>query len=162
MAFDIAVVLSAFGLLAGGDPVTGKYSIGGQDDRVPNTLGPALGLDRHGLFELDGSISRSDKGFGDNHSFNTTKWDALIEDANTAGGGYFNADAFTQNYKNQITASRNTNPDFSQGANFIFANAIRVLTYRPLPNGTTPDVADYANIAPFFLNETVSNEPSYG
>lgn len=44
MAFDISVVLSAFGLLAGGDIVTGKYSIAGKDDRVPNTIGPAYGI----------------------------------------------------------------------------------------------------------------------
>lgn len=35
-----------------------------------------------------------------------------------------------------------------------FPGATRALTLRPLPNGTTPDVADWANIAPFFLNET--------
>ena len=29
-----------------------------------------------------------------------------------------------------------------------------MFVYEGLPNGTTPDVADYANIAPFFLNET--------
>lgn len=50
--------------------------------------------------------------------------------------------------------SRATNPEYSNGANFIFNGATRALTLRPLPNGTTPDVADWANIAPFFLNET--------
>lgn len=44
MAFDISIILSAFGLLAGGDIVTGKYSIAGKDDRVPNTIGPAYGI----------------------------------------------------------------------------------------------------------------------
>lgn len=70
--FDLAVVLSALGLLAGGDLVTGKYSIGGADARVPNTIGPALGLDSHGRFEEDVSVSRGDTYFGDNHDFNLT------------------------------------------------------------------------------------------
>lgn len=154
MAFDISIVLSAFGLLAGGDVVTGKYSIAGQDDRVPNTIGPAYGIDRHGTFELDGSISRSDKGLGDNHSFNVTKWNALVDDANRYGGGYFNIEAFKRNAATQAKTSRATNPEYSNGGNFIFNGATRALTLRPLPNGTTPDVADWANIAPFYLNET--------
>lgn len=53
--YDLATILSAIGLLAGGDLITGKYSIGkhtahphwpvsdlstgGADSRVPNTLG---------------------------------------------------------------------------------------------------------------------------
>jgi hypothetical protein len=59
MSFDVAVFLSALGLLAGGDIPTGKYTIGGRDQRVPETLGvPVYGIDRHGLFEIDASISR--------------------------------------------------------------------------------------------------------
>lgn len=59
MSFDIAVFLSALGLLAGGDIPTGIFSIGGQSDLVPETLGePVYGIDRHGLFEIDASISR--------------------------------------------------------------------------------------------------------
>jgi len=46
--YDTCTFLSALGLLAGGDLATGKYSIGGADSRVPNTLGPALGISHHG------------------------------------------------------------------------------------------------------------------
>lgn len=53
--YDICVALSAAGLLGGGDLATGKTSIGGQDNRVPNTLGPALGLSHHGPVEIVGS-----------------------------------------------------------------------------------------------------------
>lgn len=105
MSFDIAIVLSAFGLLAGGDLLTGKYSIAGQDGRVPNAIGPAYGIDRHGTFELDGSISRSDKGLGDNHSFNVSKWNDLVEDANKYGNGYFSIEAFKRNAADQAKVS---------------------------------------------------------
>ena len=67
--YPLSVFLSALGLLAGGDLVTGKYSIGGADARVPNTIGPALGLDSHGVFEIDGSITRQDVHFGNNANF---------------------------------------------------------------------------------------------
>lgn len=62
--YDTCVFLSALGLLAGGDLPSGKYSIGGQDDRVPNTLGPSLGISKHGFFEVDNSISRQDSYHG--------------------------------------------------------------------------------------------------
>ena len=85
--YDLCTVLSALGLIAGGrckssylsghsrkrskyllpragDLVSGKYSIGGADSRVPNTLGPALGISKHGTFEIDQSISRVDQYFG--------------------------------------------------------------------------------------------------
>jgi hypothetical protein len=51
--------------------------------------------------------------------------------------------------------SRATNPQFLAGAAwFAVSHAARVFVYEGLPNGTTPGVANYANIAPFFLNET--------
>ena len=147
MSFDIAVFLSALGLLAGGDIPTGKYSIGGQDSRVPETLGqPVYGIDRHGLFEIDASISRGDRYFGDNHSFNITRWNALVNDANTY--------AVKNNAAQRVEESRATNPEFTMGGNFAVIYATRALLTRPLPNGTAPNTPDFKNIAPFYLNET--------
>lgn len=154
MSFDIAVFLSALGLLSGGDPITGKYSIGGQDSRVPNTVGPAYGIDRHGLFELDASISRGDAYFGDNHSLNLTRWDKLVSDANTYGDGLFSIEALKRNAADAVDESRNTNPEFAFGGDFAVIYATRALLARPLPNGTNPDVPDYKNVAPFYLDES--------
>lgn len=155
MSFDIAVFLSALGLLAGGDIPTGKYSIGGQDSRVPETLGqPVYGIDRHGLFEIDASISRGDRYFGDNHSFNISRWNKLVEDANNYGDGLFNIDAVQNNAADQVEASRANNPDFTFGGNFAVVYATRALLTRPLANGTEPNTPDFKNIAPFYLNET--------
>lgn len=154
MSFDVAVFLSALGLLAGGDIPTGKYSIGGADSRVPSTLGPVYGIDRHGLFEIDASVSRGDRYFGDNHSFNITRWNKLVSDANTYGNGLFNIDAVAHNAADAVELSRATNPEFTFGGNFAVVYATRALLTRPLPNGTAPNVPDYKNIAPFYLNET--------
>jgi hypothetical protein len=163
MSFDIAVFLSALGLLAGGDIPTGKYSIGGQDPRVPNTLGaPVLGIDRHGLFEIDASISRGDRYFGDNHSFNITRWNKLVDDANTYGDGLFNIEAMKHNAADAVDASRADNPEFAFGADFAVVYATRALLTRPLPNGTDPNFANFGNIAPFYLNVHLSTVSTSG
>lgn len=155
MSFDVAVFLSALGLLAGGDIPTGTYSIGGQDARVPESLGvPVYGIDRHGLFEIDASISRNDRYYGDNHSFNISRWNTLVEDANTYGDGLFNLAAVQNNAANAVEASRARNPEFIMGGNFAVIYATRALLTYPLANGTRPAVPDFANIAPFYLNET--------
>src|ERR1700750_2364096 len=62
--YDTCTFLSALRLLAGGDIVTGQYSIGGAGPRVSNPLGPSLGISKHGFFEVDTSISRQDAFFG--------------------------------------------------------------------------------------------------
>jgi hypothetical protein len=84
----LSVFLSALGLLAGGDLVSGKYSIGGADSRVPNTLGPALGLDKHGVFEIDGSITREDVYFGNNANFILQRWNEYVAIADKYGGDF--------------------------------------------------------------------------
>ena len=51
--------------------------------------------------------------------------------------------------------SRETNPQFLAGVVwFAVSHAERVFVYAGLANGTTPNVANYDNVAPFFLNET--------
>lgn len=75
LSYEVSTFLSAFGLLAGGDLLSGKYSIGGQDNRVPNTLGPAPGLDSHGVFEIDTSITRQDTHWGNNANFLIDHWE---------------------------------------------------------------------------------------
>ncbi|KAI1328377.1 hypothetical protein F5Y16DRAFT_398547 [Xylariaceae sp. FL0255] len=151
--FSLSVFLSAVGLLAGGDLVTGKYSIGGADSRVPNTLGPALGLDKHGVFEIDGSITREDVYFGNNANFLLQRWDEYVAISDKYGG-LFGPETQAEDNGLRYDNSRATNPEFLAGAVwFVVSHAERVFVYEGLPNGTTPDVADYANIAPFFLDE---------
>lgn len=152
---NLAAVLSLLGVLAGGDLVTGKYSIGGADSRVPNTPGPAYGIDSHGRFEEDVSISRGDTYFGDNHDFNRTRWNQLVAFTQEFDNGLFSFDTFMQEAAIRFDESKATNPEFFSGIKqFIVRYAVRILTYRPLANGTTPDQPDHANISPFFLNET--------
>ena len=151
--YGLSVFLSALGLLAGGDLPSGKYTIGGADDRVPNTLGPALGLDSHGVFEIDGSITRQDVYFGNNANFLLQRWNEYVDAAND-NGGLFNEMANAQDNGFRYDNSRNTNPEFFAGAVwFAVSHAERVFVYQGLPNGTNQTYADYQNVAPFFLDE---------
>lgn len=77
--YDTCVFLSALGLLAGGDLLSGKYSIGGADARVPNTLGPSLGISKHGFFEVDNSISRQDAYFGNQADFKLDRFNKIVD-----------------------------------------------------------------------------------
>ncbi|KAF2173833.1 hypothetical protein M409DRAFT_48753 [Zasmidium cellare ATCC 36951] len=154
LGYDVSVLLSAFALAAGGDLISGKYSIGGQDDRVPNTLGLAPGLDSHGVFEIDTSITRQDTHWGNNANFINDRWLQYVALADKHGG-QFNFDANVEDASNRYDTSRKYNPSFLAGFLWFFVTHVeRVFVFSLLPNGTNEGVADYANVAPFFLNET--------
>lgn len=56
-------------------------------------------------------------------------------------------------------ASKNSNPQFNAGTRWLaVTTAERVFIFRALPNGTDPTNANFANIAPFYLNETFPHE----
>ena len=157
--YDLSTFLSALGLIAGGDLVSGKYTIGGADDRVPNTLGPALGLDKHGTFEIDGSLSRPDNYFANQADFIPERWEAIRNDAITAGGGFFGIETMIANEKRTYETARATNPNFDAGVKYFAVSlAERAFVFRGLPNGTNVETADAANIEPFFLNNTFPDD----
>lgn len=118
--------------------VSGKYSIGGADSRVPNTLGPALGLDRHGECEVDNSIARKDAYFGNQADFQMSRWQALQKTA-SAHSNLFSQATFTDEKKRSYDDSRATNPTFNAGPKwFIIAMGERVFVYKTMINGTEP------------------------
>ena len=153
--FPLSVFLSAVGLLAGGDLVTGIYSIGGADPRVPNTIGPAGGLSKHGVFEIDGSITREDIHFGNNVNFIKQRWDEYYAEAQNIGKGEFNFAVQAADNGLRYDNSLKTNADFYAGLIwFVVSHAERVFVYAGLANGTTSE-ANYANISPWFLDEKI-------
>jgi hypothetical protein len=122
---------------------------------VPNTLGPSLGLDKHGTFEIDGSISREDNYFGNQANFQLPRFDALVDLANSKYGGQFGRSLFVEEKLTTYNTARATNPNFNAGIKYlVVAHAERAFVYRALPSGDNPGNSDFFNIAPFFLNET--------
>ena len=129
-------VLSALGLISGGDLISGKYSIGGADSRVPSTLGPSLGLDKHGTCEVDNSITREDTYFGNQANFHLDRWQALLNNTK-AHNNLFNQATFIDEKKRSYDESRATNPAFNAGPKwYIIAHGERVFVYNNMVNGT--------------------------
>ncbi|MCJ1449806.1 hypothetical protein MMC28_000134 [Mycoblastus sanguinarius] len=128
-AYELGVFLSALGFMARGDLVTGKYTIGGADSRVPNTIGPAGGLDKHVAFEIDGSIIRQDTALANNANFLLQRWDEYVNESQ-AQGGLFNAQTNAVDKGFRYDISKETNPSFLVGvAWFAVSHAERVFVY---------------------------------
>ncbi|KAI9717961.1 MAG: hypothetical protein M1828_007053 [Chrysothrix sp. TS-e1954] len=153
--YDLSTVLSALGVIAGGDLISGKYSIGGADSRVPNTLGPSLGLFKHGTFEIDGSITRQDNYDGNESTFELSRWNNLVAMSKQYNDGLFGLPLFTHERAATWDEAKANNPNFNGGVKqFAVSLAERSFVFRGLPNGTTENLSNFENIAPFFLNET--------
>jgi hypothetical protein len=112
--YDTCTFLSGLGLISGGNLPSGKWSIGGADSRVPNTLGPALGISKHGPFEIDDSISRIDTYFGNQANFNLDRWSQLVG-ITKQFGGQFSIDMFGAERKLTHEQSLNNNPIYDAG-----------------------------------------------
>ncbi|PWN39593.1 Cloroperoxidase, partial [Ceraceosorus guamensis] len=117
-SYDLCTFLSALGLLAGGDILSGKMSIGGPDSRVPNTLGKAGELTQHGVFEIDGSMTRADTYFGNNHNFQLDRWNNIVKMANENGGKFDNT-MWKKERKQTYDFARANNPEFYAGVKYI-------------------------------------------
>jgi hypothetical protein len=141
-------------LLSGGDLPSGKYSIGGADSRVPNTLGQSLGISRHGFFEVDNSISRIDYALGNQANFNLPRFQRVQKIAKKYNG-LFNLETWKEERVTVYNEAKNNNPSFNAGIRWLAVTAAeRVFIYRAMPNGTAGGIADAKNVLPFYLNET--------
>ncbi|EJD38504.1 heme-thiolate peroxidase [Auricularia subglabra TFB-10046 SS5] len=115
MGFDIAVFVTYAAFLVNGNQLTNLMSIGGLSRLTgPPPALPALagGLNVHGTFEGDASLTRSDAFLGDNHSFNETLFDQLVETSKQFGGGRYNLSAAGEFRFRRIQDSIARNPTF--------------------------------------------------
>jgi hypothetical protein len=69
--------------------------------------------------------------------------------------GQFGNDLWAEERVLRYDQSKATNPEFNAGAHWLAVSLVeRVSIFRALPNCTGPGNANFANVAPFFLNET--------
>ncbi|KAJ3516658.1 heme-thiolate peroxidase [Agrocybe chaxingu] len=112
-----AAIFAAYGaLLVDGNPITDLVSIGGKTPLTgPDTPPPAIvgGLNTHGTFEGDASLTRGDAFFGNNHDFNETLFEQLADFSNQFGGGKYNLTVAGEFKFKRIQDSIATNPEFS-------------------------------------------------
>ncbi|TFK17849.1 Cloroperoxidase [Coprinopsis marcescibilis] len=103
-------------LLGNGNVVTDLLSIGGKTRLTgPDPPAPAIvgGLNNHGTFEGDVSLTRGDAFFGDNHSFNETLWDQFVDFSNRFGNGFYNITVASELRFHRIQQSIAENPQFT-------------------------------------------------
>ncbi|TFK19115.1 Cloroperoxidase [Coprinopsis marcescibilis] len=101
--------------LVDGNLVTDLLSIGAKTRRTgPDPPPPAIvgGMNNHGTFEGDASLSRGDAFDGDNHNFNQTLWDQLVDYSNQYGGGFYNLTVAGELRWQRTQQSIATNPEF--------------------------------------------------
>ncbi|TFK21072.1 aromatic peroxygenase precursor [Coprinopsis marcescibilis] len=113
---QIATVTTFIAHLMDGNVVTDLLSIGEKTRRTgPDPPSPAIvgGISNHGTFEGDASMTRGDAFFGDNHSFNQTLFDQLVDFSNRFGGGFYNLTVAGELRHQRIQQSIATNPTFS-------------------------------------------------
>ncbi|KAJ3510932.1 heme-thiolate peroxidase [Agrocybe chaxingu] len=116
MANGAALFATYAAHLMDGNPITDLLSIGrktvftGPDPPSPAIVG---GLNNHGTFEGDASMTRGDAFFGSNHDFNETLFQQLIDYSNQFGGGKFNVTVAAELRFKRIQDSIATNPNFT-------------------------------------------------
>jgi hypothetical protein len=116
MANDLAVFVTYAAHLVDGNQVTNLLSIGSKSDLTgANPPSPAIvgGLDTHAVFEGDGSSTRGDAFFGDNHSFNESLFDEMVAFSNKFGAGSYNFTVGGEFKFQRIQDSIATNPNFT-------------------------------------------------
>ena len=73
--------------------------------------------------------------------------------------GEFGNTAFAEERVLVYNEAKNNNPEFDAGIRWLgVTTAERVFIFRALPNGTHPELADFRNVGPFYLNETFPRE----
>ncbi|PPQ65538.1 hypothetical protein CVT26_000495 [Gymnopilus dilepis] len=113
-SFARFLVYSTF--LVNGNPITNLMSIGAATPLTgPNPPAPATvaGLNTHNNCEGDTSMTRADAYFGDNHSFNETRFQTLVKFSNMFGNGKYNYTVAARLREFLVQDSIANNPQFT-------------------------------------------------
>ncbi|KAH6903683.1 Chloroperoxidase [Coprinopsis sp. MPI-PUGE-AT-0042] len=101
--------------LVDGNLVTDLISIGDQTIKTGFPLPPPAlvgGMNNHGTFEGDASLTRGDAFFGDNHNFNPELFEQFKNFSSVFGGGFFNLTVAAELRAHRVQQSIETNPEF--------------------------------------------------
>jgi hypothetical protein len=106
-------------------------------------------------------MSRNDTYFGDNHSFQASRWAKIKSYAAQYDNGNFGAAMWKKERKITYDEGVSGNPDFYAGAKYIAVSiAERAFIPRALPTfkGANAGIPNPDNVEPFFLNETFPDD----
>jgi len=143
MGNDLAIFNTFLALLVNGNPVTNLLSIGGKSpltgmDPPPPSMALVAGLDNHGTFEGDTSMTRGDAFFGNNFLFNETLFEQFLSFSDQFGGGNYTLDVATELRFQRTQQSTMTNPNFTFTSRQFSAYAEAVLPSILFVDGRNP------------------------
>jgi hypothetical protein len=163
MGNDLALLVTYAAHLVDGNQLTDLLSIGGKTNETGNAPPPPAivgGLDTHGVFEGDASMTRGDFFFGDNHSFNETLFDEFSSFSDRFGNGNYNKTVAAEYRFRRIQDSIATNPNFSFiSPRYFTAFAESVFPFRFFVDGRVQDgQLNLTNARGFFQNSEMPND----
>ena len=156
VGYDLATLLATLGVVADGDILTGKLSIGCDATSRTATLGGILGrepgLNGHNKFEGDTSLTRNDyfTHNGDNYSFNGTLFARMKAVADRVSGGKFDRNALAAYRSQRYDESVQENPNFFFGPLSLLLFGAASFLYELFPSYGNEGVPDLATMASFF------------
>ncbi|KAL1859017.1 hypothetical protein Daus18300_009655 [Diaporthe australafricana] len=115
-------------------------------------------LSRHGIIEHDGSLSRADVYFGDNHSFNSTIWETVAS--------YFTEDTIDVKTAATARAARlaaaaKENPEFNMTSDAVNFSFIESALYLSVFNNGSSSTAVTEWVKIMFQHERLPLEEGY-
>ncbi|EJU02380.1 heme-thiolate peroxidase aromatic peroxygenase [Dacryopinax primogenitus] len=156
--FPTAVVLTLLGFVFDGDPVSEMISIGGEAvDRTGQHgkfTGQYGGVSRHGTFELDVSLARSDFYLnGDAFSFNGTLFGLMLETAKSTSSSdnpLFDFNAMALCRSQQHERARVENPWLYFPELVLHNYGAATFLYEAFPSSAKNNTPDLETISSFF------------
>jgi hypothetical protein len=160
---DLATLLATLGILADGDILTEKLSIGCDATSRTATLGGALGkqpgLAGHNKFEADSSLTRNDyfTHNGNDYSFNGTLFGRMKDTADRVSGGNFDRNTLAAYRSQRYDESVQENPNFFFGPLALLLYGASSFLYELFPNFGNEGTPDLKTISSFFGTYQDSN-----
>ncbi|KZM20083.1 Unspecific peroxygenase [Ascochyta rabiei] len=165
VGWDLATLLATLGVLADGDLVSGKLSIGCDATSRTATLGGVLGtqpgLNGHNKFEGDSSLTRNDyfTHNGDNYSFNGTLFARMKDVADRVSGGNFDRNTLAAYRSQRYDESVQENDNFFFGPLALLLYGASSFLYELFPSYGNEGTPDLKTISSFFGTTADSSAP---
>lgn len=163
VGYDLATLLATLGVLADGDVVTGKLSIGCDATSRTATLGGVLGnqpgLNGHNKFEGDSSLTRNDyfTHNGNDYSFNGTLFGRMKDTADRVSNGNFDRNTLAAYRSQRYDESVQENPNFFFGPLALLLYGASSFLYELFPSFGNEGTPDLKTISSFFGTSQDSN-----
>lgn len=165
VGFDLATLLATLGVVADGDVVSGKLSIGCDATSRTAILGGVLGnqpgLNGHNKFEADSSLTRNDyfTHNGDNFSFNGTLFGRMKDVADRVSGGNFDRNTLAAYRSQRYDESVQENDNFFFGPLALLLYGASSFLYELFASYGPQGTPDLKTISSFFGTTADSSAP---